>query len=241
MSVSRSPRCALPGCPGEPVSRRGRGNHRRRARWGQSAPGHRSTPGAAPSAEPRRAGYARNENPLDRRPAPGRARLGASMSIVQRSRGLQLSLLGDSAREFIKPVVMRALLLKERVQSGATYPPLDDGFQQNPYPAYRTLRAKDPVHWSELTHGWVISRFEHVDAILRDHKRFGSDERRAGGRRAALRPALPRGPQPAGHRPARPHAAAGAGVAGVHAARDRGSGAAHHADRRRDAGGPAGE
>ena len=131
--------------------------------------------------------------PLDRRPAPGRTRLGASMSIVQRSRGLQFSLLGDSAREVIKPVVMRALLLKERVQSGATYPPLNDGFQQDPYPAYRTLRAKDPVHWSELTHGWVISRFENVDAILRDHKRFGSDERRAGGAAPPYVPPFPEG------------------------------------------------
>ena len=102
------------------------------------------------------------------------------MSIVQRSRSLKLPFLGDSARELIKPVVMKGLLLKERVQSGAAYGPLDDGFQQDPYPAYRILRANDPVHWSELSRGWVFSRFEHVDAILRDHARFGSDERRAG-------------------------------------------------------------
>jgi cytochrome P450 len=115
------------------------------------------------------------------------------MSIVQRSRGLQFGPLGESAKEVIKPVVMRGLLLKERVQSGATYPPLDAGFQQDPYPTYRTLRAKDPVHWSELTHGWVISRFEHVDMMLRDHKRFASDERRAGGAAPPYTPPFPEG------------------------------------------------
>ena len=115
------------------------------------------------------------------------------MSIVQRSRGLQFGLLGDSAKKFIKPVAMRGLLLKERVQTGAMYPPLNDGFQQDPYPIYETLRTKDPVHWSELTHGWVISRFEHVDAMLRDHKRFGSDERRAGGAAPPYTPPFPEG------------------------------------------------
>lgn len=102
------------------------------------------------------------------------------MSIVQRSRGGKIPILGESAREFLKPVVIKGLLLKELVQSGTTYAPLDDGFQQDPYPAYRALRANDPVHWSELSRGWVFSRYEHVDSILRDHERFGSDERRAG-------------------------------------------------------------
>ncbi len=88
---------------------------------------------------------------------------------------------------------MRGLLLKERVQSGAMYPPLNDGFQQDPYPTYQTLRDKDPVHWSELTHGWVISRFEHVDMMLRDFKRFASDERRAGGAAPPYTPPFPEG------------------------------------------------
>ena len=115
------------------------------------------------------------------------------MSIVQRSRSLKVPLLGDSAKELIKPVVIKGLLLKERVQSGSVYAPLDDGFQQDPYPAYRALRAKDPVHWSELSRGWVFSRFEHVDAILRDHERFGSDERRAGGAAPEYTPPFPEG------------------------------------------------
>ena len=101
--------------------------------------------------------------------------------------------MGESARQLIRPVVVKGLLLKERLQSGATYAPLDDGFQQDPYPAYRALRANDPVHWSELSRGWVFSRYEHVDSILRDDQRFGSDERRAGSEAPAYTPPFPEG------------------------------------------------
>ena len=115
------------------------------------------------------------------------------MSIAQRSRSGRLPFLRGSAREFVRPLIIKGLLLKERVQSGATYAPLDDHFQQDPYPAYRTLRAHDPVHWSELSRGWVVSRFDHVDAILRDHQRFGSDERRAGDAGPDYVPPFPEG------------------------------------------------
>ena len=47
----------------------------------------------------------------------------------------------------------------------------------DPYPTYAALRAKDPVHWSTLAHAWVFSRYEDVDALLRDHRRFSNDAR----------------------------------------------------------------
>jgi cytochrome P450 len=47
----------------------------------------------------------------------------------------------------------------------------------NPYPTYAALRAKDPVHWSPVMDSWVFSRYEDVDAILRDPKRFSNDAR----------------------------------------------------------------
>ncbi|HEX4821911.1 MAG TPA: cytochrome P450 [Acidimicrobiales bacterium] len=46
--------------------------------------------------------------------------------------------------------------------------PLEDGFIDWPYDQYRRLRAHDPVHYSELLHGWVVTRYADVDALLRD-------------------------------------------------------------------------
>jgi cytochrome P450 len=115
------------------------------------------------------------------------------MSIVQRSRGAKIPFVGAPARKLLKPYVINGLLPNARVQSGAAYAPLDAGFQQDPYPAYRRLRANDPVHWSELSRGWVLSRYEHVDAVLRDHKRFASDERRAGDQAPPYQTQFPEG------------------------------------------------
>ncbi|MPZ97716.1 MAG: cytochrome P450 [Dehalococcoidia bacterium] len=82
-------------------------------------------------------------------------------------------------RTLIRPAIIRGLTLKERVQTGAHYNPLADGFHQDPTADYTRLRTKDPVHYSELLRGWVISRHEDIDAILRDHKRFSNDNRNA--------------------------------------------------------------
>ena len=37
-----------------------------------------------------------------------------------------------------------------------------------PYDQYRRLRELDPVHWSELLSGWVLTRYDDVAAVLRD-------------------------------------------------------------------------
>jgi cytochrome P450 len=49
-----------------------------------------------------------------------------------------------------------------------TFNPLEEGFVDWPYDQYRRLRAEAPVHRSELLHGWVITRYADVDAVLRD-------------------------------------------------------------------------
>jgi len=46
--------------------------------------------------------------------------------------------------------------------------PLDPAFIASPYALYTELRDDDPVHWSELLCGWVVTRFDDVAAILRD-------------------------------------------------------------------------
>jgi cytochrome P450 len=51
----------------------------------------------------------------------------------------------------------------------ALFDPLEQGFVEWPYDQYRRLRADDPVHHSELLHGWVVTRYHDVNRILRDH------------------------------------------------------------------------
>jgi cytochrome P450 len=82
--------------------------------------------------------------------------------------------------KLLRPWAIRALLLRERVTTGASWNPLDPEYRQNPFPTYRRLRQHDPIHRSTLMKGWVLSRFDDVDAVLRDYKHFGSDERNAG-------------------------------------------------------------
>ncbi len=82
-------------------------------------------------------------------------------------------------RDVIQPLVVRALILKERLQTGVVWNPLDGGYHQNPYETYTRLRERDPMHRSSLTGAWVLSRHEDCDAVLRDHKRFSNDARNA--------------------------------------------------------------
>ena len=84
-----------------------------------------------------------------------------------------------AAASVIQPVVVRGMLLKERVKSGAVWNPLDDDYHQRPVDTYDRLRTRDPLHFSELTDAWVFTRYGDCDAILRDHKRFSSDSRNA--------------------------------------------------------------
>ena len=48
------------------------------------------------------------------------------------------------------------------------FDPLADGFVDWPYDQYRRLRAEDPIHRSDLLHGFCVTRFADVNAILRD-------------------------------------------------------------------------
>jgi cytochrome P450 len=50
----------------------------------------------------------------------------------------------------------------------AAFNPLADGFIDWPYDQYRRLRAEDPIHRSELLHGYCVTRYADVNAILRD-------------------------------------------------------------------------
>ena len=50
----------------------------------------------------------------------------------------------------------------------APFDPLDPALRRVALRQYARLRDDDPVHWSELLSGWVVTRFDDVDAVLRD-------------------------------------------------------------------------
>ncbi len=58
------------------------------------------------------------------------------------------------------------------------FDPFDPAYVASPYETYAVLRDDDPVHWSELLAGWVLTRFDDVDAVLRDPS-MSSDIRKA--------------------------------------------------------------
>ena len=83
-----------------------------------------------------------------------------------------------SLRDAARSAAVAAMLVRERWQSGVAYNPLSARMAQNPYPFYAALRGRAPVHRSRLLNAWMFSRHADVDAVLRDHRRFGSDPRR---------------------------------------------------------------
>ena len=50
----------------------------------------------------------------------------------------------------------------------AMFDPLAKGFVEWPYDQYRRLREEDPIHRSDLLHGYCVTRYADVNAILRD-------------------------------------------------------------------------
>lgn len=51
---------------------------------------------------------------------------------------------------------------------------LSPAFFADPYPLYHQLRADDPVHWSEVLGGWMLTRYDDVFATLRDTRHFSN-------------------------------------------------------------------
>lgn len=47
----------------------------------------------------------------------------------------------------------------------------------NPYPHYERWREELPIWWAEDLGGWVISRYEDVRMVLKDHTTFSSDSK----------------------------------------------------------------
>ncbi|MBI2704559.1 MAG: cytochrome P450 [Actinobacteria bacterium] len=52
--------------------------------------------------------------------------------------------------------------------TSTTFDPLEEGYTESPYEQYARLREHDPVHWSPLLEGWVVTRYDDVVAVLRE-------------------------------------------------------------------------
>jgi cytochrome P450 len=50
------------------------------------------------------------------------------------------------------------------------FAPADPSFQQNPYPALNALREHTPIVFNDQSQQWMVTRFEHVHALLRDRR-----------------------------------------------------------------------
>jgi cytochrome P450 len=51
---------------------------------------------------------------------------------------------------------------------GRRYALLDKAFLDDPYKTYRQLRERDPVYRDRRFLGWIVSRYDDVQAVLRD-------------------------------------------------------------------------
>lgn len=83
-----------------------------------------------------------------------------------------------TVKRALKPILSPALLAWERMESGVSYDPTSASILSDPYDTYDRLRTNDPVHRMRLINGWVLTRYEDVDMVLRDHRRFSKNDGR---------------------------------------------------------------
>lgn len=84
--------------------------------------------------------------------------------------------LRDTAEEILFAVEMIGRAAAERLTTGMLFNPMRAELRVDPYPYYRRLRERDPVHRSFGASGWVLTRYDDIAAILGD-RTFSSDER----------------------------------------------------------------
>ena len=83
----------------------------------------------------------------------------------------------EASKEAAKSVVMKALLAWEKMESGVSYNPTSSSLREDPYGTYKDIRSKDPVHRLRLVNAWLLTGYNEIDAVLRDHKRFTNSQR----------------------------------------------------------------
>jgi cytochrome P450 len=73
----------------------------------------------------------------------------------------------------------------DMVNAPVIFNPFVPSYRRNPYLQLDRLRGADPVHRSDALQAWILTRYEDVLRVLRDHETFSSDARNAGGQIAA--------------------------------------------------------
>jgi cytochrome P450 len=86
--------------------------------------------------------------------------------------------LGERVGAEVLGAVARAFFAWEKLTTGAAYAPTRRRNLDDPYPMYRDLRERDPIHRSRVVGGWVLSRYRDITPVLRD-ARFSADDRSA--------------------------------------------------------------
>ena len=76
----------------------------------------------------------------------------------------------------LTPIVKKALLTWERLESGISFDLTSSEIRANPYDFYERLRHKDPVHRMRLVNAWALTGYEDAQTVLQDHKRFSSGD-----------------------------------------------------------------
>jgi cytochrome P450 len=116
------------------------------------------------------------ENPLSNTDSKPTYKKSRRATRIQR-RGLD-PLSGNMIQKFLKKSIVNIVISirssKEMRRTGVVYNPLSEISHQDPQTIWRSLRYKDPIHWSDVVQGWVVSRHSDVDSILRDFKRFSN-------------------------------------------------------------------
>ena len=64
------------------------------------------------------------------------------------------------------------------VPTGVQLTALDETFAANPYPVMAEVREREPVHYDAVIKRWILTRFDDVDAVLRD-RTMAVDARKA--------------------------------------------------------------
>ncbi|MEI7925766.1 MAG: cytochrome P450 [Chloroflexota bacterium] len=71
------------------------------------------------------------------------------------------------------------------VNTPVIFNPFVPSYRRNPYLQLDRLRAAEPVHRSDALQAWILTKYDDVLRVLRDHETFSSDARNAGGQIAA--------------------------------------------------------
>jgi len=78
------------------------------------------------------------------------------------------------------------------------FAPEDPSFVADPYPVYERLRSEAPLHYDAATDHWLVTRYEDVNALLRD-RRLGRTYRHLASDREMGRPTPPPAQAPFWH------------------------------------------